>query len=249
MNITINGKKVSCQPGELLLDIAERNSINIPRLCHHDAFPGKGCCRVCITEVKEGDKSKMVTACIYPVDKECEVFTDNEKVTKEREMILSFLKKLAPESPEIKGLCKYYKVDDSYDLPVEADEGRCIICGLCVDACNALGTGAISTVMRGTEKKISTPYDDASKDCIGCGSCVNVCPTGAIEMDDDTADKKRSIWKREFELQYCTGCGALMGTREAVDYAAKKAGVKTPEFCEECRQKQLNSVLAETFGW
>ena len=102
MNITINGKKIECQPGEILLEIAERNGIFIPRLCYHKAFPGQGCCRVCMTEVIENGKSKMVTACIYPVQKECEVSTESEKVVRERRMILSLLSKLAPESTRSK---------------------------------------------------------------------------------------------------------------------------------------------------
>ena len=75
---------------------------------------------------------------------------------------------------------------------------NCILCGLCVKACEAMGTNAISFVDRGTTKKVSTPYDDASKDCIGCGACADVCPTGNISLTDK--DGERNIWNKKFNL-------------------------------------------------
>ena len=54
MIITIDGKQCSCENGEFLLQVARRNGIYIPTLCHHEALPGQGCCRVCIVEVDEG---------------------------------------------------------------------------------------------------------------------------------------------------------------------------------------------------
>ena len=51
MIITIDGKQCSCEKGEFLLQVARRNGIYIPTLCHHEALPGQGCCRVCIVEV------------------------------------------------------------------------------------------------------------------------------------------------------------------------------------------------------
>lgn len=94
-----------------------------------------------------------------------------------------------PRKARVKALCKQYgAMDGSRFAPIEGE--KCIMCGLCARACASLGTGAISTVMRGTSKKISTPYDEPSSACIGCLSCAKICPTRAIDFAED--EKKRS---------------------------------------------------------
>ncbi len=99
---------------------------------------------------------------------------------------------------------------DGFERLVTLDGEKCILCGLCVQACDSLGTGAISTVDRGCEKRVDTPYSDPSLDCVGCLSCANVCPTGAIAYTQ--TDSERTIWNRTFKLVRCPSCGRLMGT-------------------------------------
>ena len=112
MNIIIDGKSCSCEKGEYLLQIARRNGIEIPTLCHHDGFPGQGSCRLCIVEVSERGRNKVVVSCVYPVNQECEVFTQSERIKKDRRMILTLLMKRAPDSPEIRALCEKYGAPD-----------------------------------------------------------------------------------------------------------------------------------------
>lgn len=65
------------------------------------------------------------------------------------------------------------------------DQDSCILCGLCVRACKEIvGVSAISTIYRGFVKKISPPFQIESATCIGCGTCVLVCPTDAIKFED-----------------------------------------------------------------
>lgn len=246
MIITIDGKQCECEQGEFLLQIAARNGIRIPTLCHHEGLPGQGCCRVCVCEVVENGWSKIVVSCVYPVGRECEVFTSSEKVQKQRAMTLRLLQLRAPESKTIAGMCKAYGAPDTPTLQPLRDGDKCILCGLCVKGCNELGAGAISTANRGITKEIATPYDEPSADCIGCGSCAQVCPTKAIDMVE-TANT-RTIWGREFDLLHCEQCGALVGTREEVAYAAKKAGVESGTLCAECRKKSMADVIAHTYG-
>ena len=49
--ITINGNEFSFEPGESILDIARRNSVDIPTLCHLKEASPTGACRVCVVEV------------------------------------------------------------------------------------------------------------------------------------------------------------------------------------------------------
>ena len=245
MTITINGKACECEKGEMLLQVARRNGIEIPTLCHHDAIAGQGCCRLCIVEVFERGRGKIVVSCVYPVEHECEVFTDNEKVHRQRGMILQLLRSKAPESAEIAALCEKYGAP-KIDRFVKADGNKCVLCGLCAKACAELSVGAISTVNRGVTKEVATPYYEPSSVCVGCGSCARVCPTGAIEITE-TADT-RTIWGRSFELVKCEKCGKTLGTAQERALAAERSGEALSMLCEDCKKQEIARVFAETYG-
>lgn len=244
MLITIDGKPCACEKGEYILAVARRNGIEIPTLCHHPAIPGQGCCRVCIVEVVEKGRSKIVTSCIYPIAGECEVHTDSEKIIRERGMILALLAERAPESEKVQELAARYKAPKIARF-VNEDTTKCVLCGLCVKACETLGSGAISTILRGTEKRVATPYDEESPECIGCGSCARICPTGNIEMVE--TDETRTIWHRTFELERCASCGRVIGTPETLARAAEHAGTEIQTLCDDCRRKQTAHAFHE--GW
>lgn len=245
MTVTINGKPCVCEKGEFLLQVARRNGIEIPTLCHHEAIAGQGCCRLCIVEVMERGRGRIVVSCVFPVERECEVFTDSEKVRRERGMILRLLEKRAPESPEIRALCEKYAAPE-IERFVRADGEKCVLCGLCAKACGELSVGAISTVNRGVTKEIATPYHEPSSVCVGCGSCASVCPTGAIEVVE-TANT-RTIWGKSFRLVRCARCGQVIGTQEELDYAAKRSGQEPDTLCRTCRQERMAEVFSRTYG-
>lgn len=245
MIIRIDGKECVCEKGEYLLNVARRNGINIPTLCHHDGFPGQGACRLCIVEVIENGRGKIVVSCVYPVEKECEVFTNSEKIRRQRGMILRLLQKRAPASEEIAKLCEEYEAP-VIDRFVEVPDSKCILCGLCVKACTELSVGAIATVNRGVTKEISTPYHEPSSVCVGCGSCAYVCPTNAIELEQ--TDDERFIWGRTFRLIRCESCGGIIGTEEEIALAAKKAGLEPDRLCGHCRKKMIAASFRHIFG-
>ena len=245
MIIKIDGKACSCEPGEYLLSVARRNRILIPTFCNHDGLPGQGCCRVCVVEVVTRGRDAVVSSCVYPVEEECEVYTNNDRVKRQRRMVLALLRARAPEAERVARLCKMYGAPQ-YDRFVESPGEKCIMCGLCVKACQSLGTGAIATVNRGVDKAISTPYNKPSADCVGCGSCASVCPAGAIELKED--ESARTIWGKEFKLQICECCGKPAGTREELDLAARKAGLGSVTLCTECRRKAIANAMASAYG-
>lgn len=247
MKIIIDGKQCETQYGEYILDVARKNGIEIPTLCHSDALPGQGSCRLCIVEVVERKRSKVVTSCIFPITREVEVFTKSEKIMSMRKTIVTLLVARAPQNEYMRRLKDEYGVPDEEIQRYNVDnKEECILCGLCVKACEEIGTNAISTVSRGVNKKISTPYDEPSANCIGCGACSFVCPTGAIKMDD-TFDT-RTIWGKTFKLLQCKKCGGYFTTKDHFEYTAEKLNDSLIDVvCEECKKEIVAEKFKEVF--
>jgi NADH dehydrogenase/NADH:ubiquinone oxidoreductase subunit G len=238
MIITIDGKKCEVQEGEYILEAAKSNGIHIPTLCHNEALSGIGSCRLCIVEVVERNRSKVVTSCLYPITSEIEVLTNTEKIIGMRRTIIMLLHERAPQNEYIQELCREYGVETGTRFEGDKEED-CILCGLCVKACEEVGKYAISTVNRGITKKVTTPYDEPSADCIGCGACEHVCPTKAIGIEEK--DGLRKIWNRIFELIKCEECGEHFASKDEYDYGIKRAEVEEERIlCDRCKKK-LNS--------
>lgn len=248
INLTIDGVACTCERGEFLYDVAKRNGIDIPVLCRSNAFEDhRACCRICIVEVEIRGRVKVVTSCVYPVEQDCIVRTNTDRIREERAVVMALLLKRAPESETMRSMANKLGAGDGFERLVTLDGEKCILCGLCVQACDSLGTGAISTVDRGCEKRVDTPYSDPSLDCVGCLSCANVCPTGAIAYTQ--TDSERTIWNRTFKLVRCPSCGRLMGTEEAVAAAAEKAHVDAPRVCDECRKKTIADSMMHAYRY
>lgn len=245
MKVIINNIIYEGLPGETLMGLAKRNNINIPNLCHKGGIEGQGRCRLCMVEIIEGKKTKIVSSCVYPIWDGLEVITDSDRIIAIRKNIILLLLLKTPNNEYINYLAKEYgvKAPERY-IDYETKE-NCILCGLCVKACEKMGTSAISLVNRGTTKKVSTPFDDPSKDCIGCGACAEVCPTNAISMTDKNGI--RTIWNKEFELVKCSLCGKVYTTDEALKFIESKLGGDEERICNRCRIKLISSKFKESY--
>jgi len=235
IEITIDQKSCTCEKGETILDVTERVGIEIPTLCHHEGLCAQGVCRVCMVETVESDRSSMVAACIFPIQRSISVLTDSEKVKKHRAAVISLLLAQTPGNERIERLAKRYNVQPAERFITQRGE-KCMVCGLCVRACSSLGSGAISTVNRGITKKISTPYDEPSAACIGCSACASVCPTGYIGVEE--YEGLRIIWGKKFDIIRCSVCGKYYMPKEQYDYICKKTGSGEP-ICESCSRTAI----------
>jgi bidirectional [NiFe] hydrogenase diaphorase subunit len=181
LKFKINDQEVEALPEWTVLDAARKNGIHIPTLCYHEAVEPSGGCRLCVVEVAEGNWSKVVISCMYPVKEGITILTDSDRVKNVRRWVLEMLLAECPASKEIKTLAAEYGVTTTR-FPSKNPEEECMLCGLCVRVCKeVVGVSAITTVGRGVHKVIGTPFGKPSEACVACGSCVTVCPTGAMQ--------------------------------------------------------------------
>lgn len=210
VNIKINGMPVSVPKNYTILQAARECGIDIPTLCYLKDINEIGACRICIVEVK-GARS-LVTACVYPVNERMEVFTNTPKVRAARKMNLELIlsthdKKclscVRSGDCELQRLCREYGVEDEgrfagenthYEIDDSAahmyrDNNKCILCRRCVAACKAnQSVAVIGPNERGQATHIGCAFDIplGETNCVSCGQCIVVCPTGAISEKDQT---------------------------------------------------------------
>jgi len=187
VTIAVNGREIVGVLHQPLVEALRCAGIVVPTLCHHPALSGLGACRLCVVEVTRGEgKPRLTTACNFPVLPDLTVRTDTDWVRRTRRGVLELLVMLAPGSPEVLALAREYGAEVA-DSP-ERDGERCIRCGLCVRVCaEIVGAQALGWHGRGAERRVATPFDDWTDQCIGCGACSAVCPTDAIHMEEEAA--------------------------------------------------------------
>ena len=238
MTFNIDGRDLKAEKGQTILRVARENGIDIPTLCHHEAIEPYGACRLCIVEISKGNRSRMVTSCLYPVEEGLEVKTNSPRVISNRKMILELLLARCSKNKVIKELASQMGIEQPSFKPEYLEDNDCIVCGLCVRACEqVVEVSAISLVNRGITKEPASPFLEPATACIGCGSCYYICPTGAIKMEDKGDTRIIYNWKVEFKLKRCKVCGNYWAPERQLDYIRKKWGLPDDFFdiCPTCR--------------
>ncbi len=180
IKFNINDTPVEAEPGWTVLETARHYGIEIPTLCYHEAVMASGACRLCMVELRDGEWSKLVASCIYPVAQGINVYTESESIDNVRRWIFEMLLAEVPASPEIRDMARRYGVE-STRFAIKNPYEDCIVCGLCARACEEIvGLAAISVMSRGVHKKIGSPFSKPTEVCVACGCCVTICPTGAM---------------------------------------------------------------------
>lgn len=212
--IMINGKGYEAAKGKRLLAVLEKNGVRIPHLCFHHALTPAAACKLCVVEVKESDKPiRMRLACAVKITDGMEVTTESAMVHQMRNTAMGNLLKLAPHSEAI------HKIGREYGLTTGVIPDGCIRCRLCIRVCSEIiGAKALKMVKKEGRNYVS-PSETGS--CIGCLTCTNICPTGAIRFEDE--GNVRTILVRDevvgrHTLEKCQICGNLYATTRFLEH-------------------------------
>ncbi|MCK6539472.1 MAG: 2Fe-2S iron-sulfur cluster-binding protein [Anaerolineales bacterium] len=195
----MDGKEITVEDGQTLLEAARENGIEIPTICWHEATTANGLCRMCVVEV-EGWRT-LQPACVVQAGAGMKVKTRSEKVIRARKTILEMLASTMDlsDAPDILTMMDEYgafasrfpdaerrvsEVKDDNPMYIR-DYSKCLLCWRCVQVCadDAQYTYAINFEGRGYETQIGTFFDKPIPEttCVLCGQCVGVCPTGALK--------------------------------------------------------------------
>lgn len=247
VELIIDGRTVGAPEGSSLLTAARTAGRDVPGLCHHDAVTPNASCRLCLVEIRRPGKdwTQLTTSCDYPVSAGLEVVTDSARIRELRAMNVRLLLRRAPEAPVLLELAEKLGAGPSPFAPVEgAPLPDCILCVLCVRGCSAAGYDALAVNGRGSGKYVGPAFGHAAADdCVGCGTCWELCPTDCIAMVDTATT--RTIWGRTFELVACERCGRAITTRE--HQATIEDGVThkeaAAELCDTCKRRLSSERL------
>lgn len=251
VTITINGKVVQAEKGEMLLGVLKREKIDVPSLCNHEAVKPFGACRLCMVEITKTEWDGWcdhVTSCFYPVSDGLIVSTHTPKVNELRRTILELYLARHPKSLEIRQLATEYGVAQTR-FEVIPDGNNCILCGLCTRICDTMGFHAISTVGRGHGKEVAPPLNMEPPDCVGCLACAKNCPTNFIEFKQ--TKNKLEIWGKKFDMRTCVDCGKQIITKEFATYLVENREIPDDYFdkCDACHRKELAGQMGRLSQW
>jgi bidirectional [NiFe] hydrogenase diaphorase subunit len=186
IELILNGLQVKAEEGWTVLETSKFYGLEIPTLCHHEGLTPYGGCRLCLVEVGEPGKAKLVTSCTYPAEPGLVVRTDTKRVMAARRMMIELMLSVAPGSKVLQDLASKFGVTR---VRFEPKNEECILCGLCVRMCaEQMDARAIGFQQRGYKRKISTPFDMRSEECRLCGACMYICPACQLRCQGPHAE-------------------------------------------------------------
>lgn len=174
IDLKINGLPVSVEAGSTVLEAARFLGFPVPTLCYLEGLSPYGACRLCVVEIGEGPRARLVSSCTYPASDGLVVRTASRRVVRARKLTIELLLASCPQSKLIQDLASAHEVRQQR---FRQEHEECILCGLCVRMCREqMAAGAIGFEGRGERRRVTTPFSLRSEVCRQCGGCIYVCP-------------------------------------------------------------------------
>ena len=200
--LTIDGRSVAIEGERNLLELVRKAEIDLPTFCYHSELSVYGACRLCLVDV-EG--RGVMGACSTPPERGLKVKTTTPEIREIRRIAVELLlanhdqqcptcprssscqlqnlaQRLGIKKVRFKAVHSPVPLDDS-SLSLVRDPNKCVLCGDCVRVCSEIqGIGAIDFAYRGHDASVMPAFGKQLGDveCVNCGQCANVCPTGAL---------------------------------------------------------------------
>jgi len=235
VNITIDDQSYEVEEGVTVLQALKANGIKIPTLCYHPVLKPSGSCKLCAVEVPGRTSGRQITmlSCILKVRADLAIKTRGDLVERARKKAFQNLLRMAPQAQAIRDIAEEFEID------LGPPPDGCIRCRLCIRVCKEIvGPGALKMVKREGINFV-VPIEGI---CIGCGTCANLCKTGAIRVEDK--DNVRTITIRDevigrHPLERCEGCGKLFATPKYLNYIEKRTALHPDvkehhKYCQTC---------------
>ena len=209
ITITLNGREVSGHPGMTILELAKESGVSVPTLCYDAHLTSIGACRICLVEDER--TGALMASCVTPIASGMMINTQSPKVQERRETIIKLMLASHPDSClvcdkgnrcELRhiaadmgiGLVDFQRIPlkatiEEVNPFIERDLSKCILCAKCIRADHEMVVeGAIDYIHRGFASKPATLNDVPleKSDCTFCGTCISVCPTGALMEKERT---------------------------------------------------------------
>lgn len=208
--MTIDGRCVPIEGEKNILALIRKAGIDLPTFCYHSELSVYGACRMCMVEDERG---KIFASCSEQPRPGMVIRTNTKRLRKYRKLIIELL--LASHCRDCtvctrNGNCELQSIafkvgihnvrfdNNKEQIPIDLsspsivrDPNKCILCGDCVRTCDEIqAVGAIDFAFRGAKAEVTPAFGKplGETDCVGCGQCRVVCPTGAISVHTNVTD-------------------------------------------------------------
>jgi formate dehydrogenase major subunit len=199
VTFSLDGQQITAQAGETILQAAERHGVAIPHLCYTEGMRPDGNCRACVVEIK-GERV-LAPSCARRPAEGMEVQSVSERARHSQRMVLELLLADAGSTALYRAdselsewalalgvtgsrfVAREQRAPDLSHPGMQVHLDACIQCTRCVRACREVQVNdVIGYAYRGAGAYPVFDLDDlmGASTCVGCGECVQACPTGAL---------------------------------------------------------------------